>query len=369
LFALKRRPGPPTLAAEGGAGAPPTKGTGMSRNHLQNATQWITGAARQHGEALAPIVMERLGLGQRAARALLTRLVAAQWLVREGPLRRPVYRPGVLRQGVQRYGLSGLHEDLPWQRDFAPLLELPPNVARLAQHAFSELLNNAVDHSGGTQVTVSLRQTAMHLQLLVSDNGCGVFERIQQRFDIAEPALAMLELSKGKLTTAPERHSGHGLFFTSRLADVFDLHANAAAFQFRGGQHRGWFAGKPMARQGTSVYLAIALDTPRTLDDVLRAHSADGAGYAFDTTMVPLGLMTGRHTGLESRAQAKRVVSRLQRFRRAEVDFTGIVDVGHGFADELFRVFPREHPSLELVPVGMTPRVAAMVDSVRSALA
>lgn len=338
----------------------------MRRNDLQAATQWITGVAREQGENLPAALMARLGVSRRSALARLARLVSAQWLIREGSARRPVYRPGPLRQVVQRYTLSGLHEDLPWQRDFAPCLELPANVARLAQHAFSELLNNAADHSGGSQVTVSVRQTAMHLQLLVSDDGCGLFERIQQSFEIADPVLAMLELSKGKLTSAPDRHSGHGLFFTARLADMFDLHANHTAFQFRGGPQRSWHTGKPMARQGTSIYLAIALDSTRCLDDVLRAQSADGEGYAFDSTLVPLRLLTGRNTGVESRAQAKRVASRLQHFRRAEVDFTGIADIGHGFADELFRVFSRVHPALELVPLGMAPRVAAMIQSVRS---
>jgi anti-sigma regulatory factor (Ser/Thr protein kinase) len=271
---------------------------------------------------------------------------------------------------VQRYPLAGLQEDLPWRRDFAPFFELPAHVSRMAQHGFSELLNNAIDHSHGSQVTVSLRQTALHLQLLVSDDGCGVFDCIEQNFDIGDPNLAMLELSKGKLTTQPDRHSGRGLFFTSRLADVFDLHANHLAFQFRGWDRRSWYQGKPMPRQGTSIYLAIALDTKRTLDDVLRAHSSDGQGYAFDTTLVPLRLITGGpNTGLESRAQAKRVVSRLARFRRAEVDFSGIDDVGHGFADEMFRVFSRDCPGVELVPVGMAPRVAAMVESVRAGLA
>jgi len=177
----------------------------------------------------------------------------------------------------------------------------------------------------------------------------------------------MLELSKGKLTTQPDRHTGRGLFFTSRLADVLDLHANATAFQYRGWNRRNWFKGKPIARQGTSIYLAIALDTPRTLDDVLRAHSIGGDGYTFDRTVVPLQLMTDSHTGLESRAQAKRVATRLQSFRRAELDFTGVPQVGHGFVDELFRVFPHDHPGLQIVPVGMTPRVAAMVESVVSA--
>jgi len=336
----------------------------MARIDLMAVTQWITVAARERGAALPAAVMERLAISRRSALALLARLVAAQWLVREGTSRKPIFRAGPLKQVVQRYTLAGLQEDLPWQNDFAPFFELPANVARMAQHAFSELLNNAIDHSGGANVTVSLRQTAMHLQLLISDDGCGAFDRIQQNFDIADPTLAMLELSKGKLTSQPDRHSGHGLFFTSRLADVFDLHANHLAFQYRGWDRRSWYRGKPMPRQGTSAYLAIALDTSRTLDGVLRAHSHDGAGYAFETTTVPLQLITGGQTGLESRAQAKRVASRLQRFRRAEVDFSGIDDVSHGFADELFRVFSRQHPAVELVPVGMGPRVAAMIDSV-----
>jgi hypothetical protein len=186
---------------------------------------------------------------------------------------------------------------------------------------------------------------------------------------LADPTLAMLELSKGKLTSSPDAHSGHGLFFTSRLADVFDLHANRRAFQYRGWDRRSWHTTKAIPRDGTSIYLAVNLDTARTLDSVLRAHSVKGDRYTFETTSVPLQLMTGLHTGLESRAQAKRVASRLQRFRRAEIDFSGIQDVGHGFADELFRVFSRQNVGVEIVPVGMAPRVAAMIASVREAAA
>ena len=341
----------------------------MARHDLPAVTQWITAAACQHRAGLPEVVMQRLGISRRSSLALLGKLEAAQWLVRDGKRRGADFRPGALRQVVQRYALDGLQEDLPWQRDFAPFFELPPAVARMAQHAFSELLNNAADHSGGSQVTVSLRQTALHLQLLVSDDGCGIFSRIRQRFDIADPALAMLELSKGKLTSAPERHSGHGLFFTSRLADVFDLHANHRAFQFRGWDRRSWHPARPMPREGTSIYLAINLETCRSLDAVLRTHSLDGAGLGFESTSIPLQLLTAGHGGLESRAQAKRVGARLQRFRRAEVDFSGIADVGHGFADELFRVFSRDNPAVQLVPVGMAPRVAEMIASVQAAAA
>ena len=118
--------------------------------------------------------------------------------------------PGALRQVARSYTLYGLQEDLPWQRDFAPHFALPRHVERMVQHGFTELLNNAADHSGGTSVTVSLRQTPCHVQLLVSDDGCGVFDRLSRSFDIDDPTLAMVELSKGKLTSLPDRHAGRG---------------------------------------------------------------------------------------------------------------------------------------------------------------
>ncbi len=335
----------------------------MARIAIAPLTQWITGAAMQHGSALPAHVMERLDVGRRRAGLLLRRLEAAQWLTRSGTPRRPQFGPGPLRQVVKRYSLSGLQEDAPWRRDFAPCFALPASVQRMAQHAFTELLNNAVDHSGGSAVTVSMRQTPMQMQLLVSDDGCGLFSRIAQSFAIDEPQLAMLELSKGKLTSAPDRHLGHGLFFTSRLADVFDIHANAAAFQCRQWEQQRWRSGRPATQGGTSVYLSIALDTPRTLDAVLRAHSADGAGYGFERTVVPLHLLGGSQA-LASRADARRVAARLQHFSRAELDFSGVDDVGHGFADELFRVFRREHPATQLVPVAANAHINAMLASV-----
>jgi anti-sigma regulatory factor (Ser/Thr protein kinase) len=269
---------------------------------------------------------------------------------------------------VSRYALAGLQEDVPWRRDFAPCFALPAAVQAMAQHAFTELLNNAVDHSGGTHVTVSMRQTPLQLQLLVSDDGVGLFRRLAEHFALDEPAVAMLELAKGKLTSDPYRHCGHGLFFTSQLADVFDLHANTAAFQRRGWDGGHWHAQRPATKAGTSIYLAIALDTPRTLDQVLLAHSASGQGLGFERTRVPLALLAAPGARqLSSRAEARRVAERLDRFATAELDFTGFEHIGHGFADELFRVIGRRHPALRLQPVGAAAPVAAMIEAVRPA--
>ncbi len=339
----------------------------MSRMALAPLTQWITEAALAHADDLPAHLMARLGIGRRQAGNVLRKLVAMQWLASTGTPRKPRFAPGPLRQVVRRYDLAGLREDSPWRRDFAPAFDLKPELRRMAQHAFTELLNNAVDHSGGRSVTVSMRQTPVQVQLLVSDDGLGLFERISRDFAIEDPTLAMLELSKGKLTSDPDRHLGHGLFFCSRLADVFDIHANQAAFQCRSWDQRRWHTGRPAALSGTSVYVAISLDTLCTLDAVLRAHSSTEGSYRFERTSVPLNLIgSGGHgeLTLASRADAKRVASRLAQFSVAELDFNGISDIGHGFADELFRVYGRQHPALQLVPVGMVPRVAAMVASV-----
>lgn len=334
----------------------------MPRPTLASATTWITPAAIAHGDDLVAHLMQRLEVSRRRARKLLGLLVDTGWLVMEGTRRRPHYRPGTLRQVVRQYALDGLQEDRPWAEHFAPCFDLRPNVARLAQHAFTELLNNAIDHSGGRSVTVSVRQTGLHLQMLVSDDGCGLFQRVAESWAIDDPHLAMLELGKGKLSSQPDRHMGQGLFYVARAADIFDLHANRHAFQRRPGRS-GWFDGRAVDREGTSVYLAIALDSTRTLDQVLRSHADEG--YGLHHTEVSLRLLTGPNTWLESRAQARRVVARLGSFRRAHLDFSGIDEIGPAFADELFRVYARAHPEVQLVPEAAAPRVAAMIAEVQ----
>lgn len=201
----------------------------MTRIALASLTQWITEAALAHGDELPAHLMTRLGINRRQAGDLLHQLVATQWLASDGAARTPSYSPGPLRQVVRRYAIASLQEDSPWRRDFAPAFELKPEVQRMAQHAYTELLNNAVDHSGGAAVTVSMRQTPLQVQLLVSDDGLGLFDRIARDFAIKDPAMAMMELSKGKLTSDPARSAHRHLGLRRHLARHFVHVARRAA--------------------------------------------------------------------------------------------------------------------------------------------
>jgi anti-sigma regulatory factor (Ser/Thr protein kinase) len=340
----------------------------MARIEHAQVTTWITRQVEDHPADLPKALAERAGCGIGKARALVKQLASLGWIQGQGVGRRARYSPGKLRQIVQRYPLAGLNEDLPWSRDFAPHFEMPKNVRQMMQHAFTELLNNAIDHSEGQFVTISMRQTPAHLQLLISDDGRGLFDKIREGFEIEDPAMAMLELSKGKLTSAPDRHTGRGLYFTSRLADIFDLHANAVAFQHREWDPRSWKQARAVKQQqGSAIYLAIALDTTRTLDEVMRSASIDAQGYSIERTTLPLRLIVNEDTGLESRAQARRVAARLTEFKQAELDFTGIEHIGQGFADELFRVFGRNQTAVQLVIKNAGPRVNAMIELAQAA--
>lgn len=337
----------------------------MARPRVGDLHAWAAAAAQAHPRDLSAHLAATRGVSRSTARRLLRALVDAGWLVREGRPCHPVYRPGVMREVTRSYVLAGLDEQTPWERDFAPCFDLRPNVREIVHHAFTELVNNSIDHSGGDRVTVSMRQNRTHLHLLVGDDGCGVFERISQAFALHDPRLALLELSKGKLTTQPGRHAGRGLYFCSRLFDVFDLHANGICYQHSLWQRRDWLSANPLHRPGTTLFMSIPLDSSRTLQEVFAAHAGHDGGMGFARTVVPLRLARFGEELLVSRAQARRVAARLEQFEEVALDFDDVPAIGHAFADELFRVFAHRHPGVVLQACNMNDSVARVVQEAR----
>jgi len=84
----------------------------------------------------------------------------------------------------------------------------------------------------------------------------------------------------------------------------------------------------------------------------------------FSRTHVPLCLAKYGHDTLVSRSQAKRILARFTRFSEVFLDFDGIDAIGQAFADEIFRVFRRQHPETNLVWVRANPRVKRMIERV-----
>ncbi len=334
----------------------------MARLELATLTRTITADAIAHPQDLGPTLAKRHSVSRGTMTKQLKRLVENGWLERNGA-NRPSWKPGIQREVTTDYAVAGLDEHTPWLRDVFPILALSPAVARVAQHVFGELLNNAIDHAGATTVTVSVRQTPTHLHLLIGDNGLGVFNQLAQKAGLPDAQRAALELSKGRLTTQPECHGGRGLFFVARMVDAMNLQSNGQVLQWR---HRGesvQFRSHPLNRTGTTAFVSLALDSQVRPTDTYSAFGSEDAPLDFSRTQVPLRLLTDNGLTLDSRAQARWVVSRLELFATAELDFDGVEDVGPSFIDEVFRVYAKAHPEVALEPKKASARVEKLLRS------
>ena len=333
----------------------------MPRLDLSALTRTITADALAHPADLGPALAARHAVSRGTMNKALQRLVDGGWLARGGSRVRPRWTPGPQREVTTDYALAGLDEHSPWVDDVQPVLALPAPLARLAQHVFGEILNNAIDHSGGATVTVSVRQTPTHLHLLVSDDGQGVFRQLAARAGLPDAQRAALELAKGRLTTQPERHGGRGLFFVARMVESMTLQSDGQALQWRRHGQSAQFRTHPLKRTGTTVFCSLPLETRLRPSDTYTAYGSEDAPLDFSRTQVPLRLLTDDGLGLESRAQARWVVSRLELFATAELDFDGVDDIGPSFIDEVFRVWKSAHPHVKLEPVNATARVSKLL--------
>ena len=118
----------------------------------------------------------------------------------------------------------GLWRTSPWTQDFKPLLKgARENVVDIVGIAFTEMLNNAIDHSESEETVVKMVYTAAMITVRILDGGVGVFRKVKEEKNLIDERHAILELAKGRLTTAPEHHSGMGIYFTSRMVDIFSM--------------------------------------------------------------------------------------------------------------------------------------------------
>ena len=300
------------------------------------------------------------GVSRQVANGYLQALVRDGLVDAEGTTRARVYRLKTLTEASRRYPREGLQEDLVWRELVAPVVaRFEQNARDIWHYAATEMINNAIDHSGAVDVLVEVRKNELSTEVLVADEGDGIFVKIQRALGLHDPREAILELAKGKLTTAPDQHSGEGIFFTSRVLDYFEIESHHLRFS-HAPRADDAIAEQAADTPGTRVRMRLANDSPRVLRDVFDTFT-DPEEYSFDKTVVPMRLAQYEGEKLVSRSQAKRVAHRFERFKRVELDFAGVSDIGQAFADELFRVFAAAHPTIRITPINTEPAVAQMI--------
>lgn len=99
----------------------------------------------------------------------------------------------------------------------------------------------------------------------------------------------------------------------------------------------------------------------RRVQSVFDAFTAGPEDFQFNKTVIPVRLARYKDESLVSRSQAKRMLARIENFENVIIDFDDVPTIGQAFADEIFRVYARNHPGITLVPINMTPDVEKMV--------
>lgn len=322
-----------------------------------------------HPADLTRIAAERLGVTRQTAHKYIRRLVSRGALEAIGNTRSRTYRLKSLVSYSRKYAVTpDLEEDRIWREFTLPIINnIPPNVRDICYYGFTEMVNNVIDHSGANKMTVSIEQDALYTNIYVLDNGIGIFKKIQEAFHYEDARHALLELSKGKLTTDPRNHSGEGIYFSSRMFDEFIIMSGDLFYRKRSTAEDGWlievFDREPI--DGTTIMMKILTTSDRQLDQVF-SDSSIADDYSFAKTHVPICLAKYGTERLVSRSQAKRVLSRFERFSEIMLDFKGVERIGQAFSDEIFRVFVRENPSIRVIWINANPEVERMIRRAQS---
>ncbi len=320
--------------------------------------QFILARVDEHPHDIAQLTAKQFGLTRQAVNLHLQRLLADSDLVRQGKTRRTRFFLAPKKTWQKRYSRQQSESDV-WENDVLPQIsDLPENTLDIWRYCFTEMFNNAVDHSSGTRITVQLKRTAVNTEIAVIDNGVGIFKKIQRAMKFSDEKHSALELAKGKFTTDPERHTGEGIFFTSKMLDSFDISSGGVYFT----------SVSPLKnRKGTAVWMKLRNTTDRSRKEVFDEYASQENDYTFDKTVVPVKMTEYSPGDLISRSQAKRLLLRIDRFRRVVLDFQNVNQIGQAFADEIFRVFVRSHPSVDVQFMNANDEVIRMIRRAQSA--
>jgi DNA-binding Lrp family transcriptional regulator len=236
-------------------------------------------------------------------------------------------------------------------------LDLPKNIERILEYSFLEMLNNAIEHSESNIIKINMQREKNNINFFIRDLGMGIFKNIQKKKKLKDELEAVQDLLKGKQTTMPEKHSGQGIFFTSKLANEFYIKSSHRNLLFNN-NIPDIFLFSENRIKGTKVVFFIDLNSKQNIKDVFDEYSSND--YEFDKTKIYIKLYK-LDTDYISRSQARRLLVGLDKFKIIVLDFKNVETVGQAFADEIFRVWQNNHSKVKFKIVNSNESIDFMI--------
>lgn len=319
---------------------------------------------QHHPTDISRHIAKIFSISVQAVNNHLRRLESESRLTSTGLGKGKRYFLGDLREYKSLFPLTeDFAEDTVWRNQYSFVFDgLPENILDICHYGFTEMVNNVIDHSGGEYIYISAIRDEEKVMVSVLDDGEGIFRKIQRLCGLDDERQALLELSKGKLTTDPENHTGEGIFFTSRVFDEFEIDSKGVRFSHDDKFEFDYILETEFSKNepGTSVYMLLNRNSDRQIQSVFDEYAGPD-DFQFNKTVIPVRLAQYGNEKLVSRSQAKRLLARIERFEYVIFDFDEVQSIGQAFADEIFRVYANSHPHMVLHPINMVSGVEKMV--------
>ena len=317
--------------------------------------QFILEQIGKSSQDIVRLTGEKFGISRQAVNRHIHKLINDGWIIAEGSTRQRQYKlKPIVKKELDFRVSKKLQEDVIWREEIRPLLEnIPKNVLDICNHGFTEMLNNVIDHSNGSWAIIRIELTKVNIMISIYDDGVGIFEKIKTELGLDDLRHAILELAKGKLTTDPQRHTGEGIFFSSRMFDKFYIISGGLCF-IHNAIGNAWLHDWLIevdegGKAGTSIGMYININSNRNIKEVFDKYTSTDDDLGFTRTIVPVSLAKYGDENLISRSQAKRLLARFEKFREVVLDFKGVDAIGQAFADEIFRVFTLKNPHINIM--------------------
>ena len=319
-----------------------------------------------HPRDIVAVAAEAFGVTRMTVHRHLNRLLRDKKIVKTGTTKGAAY---FLKTSLDKTLIFQIQPEIQASQVWDEYLKtsftrLPGPVLEICRYGFEEVFNNALEHSGGKGVVVKTVWKKDSLELSIIDDGKGIFQSIQKAVGLQDIRESVLQLTKGKFTTRPERHAGRGIFLVSRLFDVFGIFSDGL-FYCKDNLGDDWYLEKRKISKskGTRISLAIRFDSERTLQQVIGQYcEKPSAGAEIDETEILIQLSQMENEPYISRRQAQRVLQGMEKFRRVVLDFQNIPTVGQAFVDEVFRMFRSSQPDIDIRYIHANQDVQFMID-------
>jgi len=335
--------------------------------------------AGQNKRIFASKLSSRFDVSRQYLNRLINELISEGKLVKIGKTRYAYYvlpeyaqqHPEILpAQYTKTFSNISLEEHIVLSRieqEYPPLKKLPENIRSIFTYAFSEMFNNAIEHSHSKKIRIEVAIQNRILSFIVEDYGIGVFRNVMRERNLKSEFEAMQDLLKGKTTTAPKSHSGEGIFFTSKVGDKFILNSYGYQLTVDNKLPDVFIEKVQKIEKGTRVTFSLNTSSALHLNDIFKKYTNTGTGkdHGFDKTEIRVKLYTMAGIYI-SRSQARRVLAGLEKFKVIVFDFDKVSVVGQAFADEIFRVFHHKYPAIKLETENMSEGVHFMVERAKA---